>query len=154
MHRISRIRLALPLIDCGNVRKHAGAGNRHELCSRGIVTVSGSRWSPARRGAPDVAETGFQNLHQIINAAALPIKGVGHHSGRKLTFAKHAAHRDHVNRTEPAANDRKQFKAGHCPHVEVRKHDIRDFLTNLDKCREAAWRTARAISEIAENIRK
>lgn len=24
MHRISRIRLALPLIDCGNVRKHAG----------------------------------------------------------------------------------------------------------------------------------
>jgi hypothetical protein len=36
----------------------------------------------------------------------------------------------------------------------VRKHDIRDFLTNLDKCREAVWRTARAISKTAEDIRK
>jgi len=76
---------------------------------------------------------GFHHLNQIGHAAALLIIGVGRHSRRKLTFSKHAAHRDHIDGREAAANDGKQFKPGHLRHVEVGKQYVRDFLAKLDQ---------------------
>ena len=74
------------------------AGYRYEVLARGIVTVSRD---PYRfRHVAMVAtwqRPSLHSVHQIGHTAALPIKGVGRYSGRKLALSEHAAHCDHID---------------------------------------------------------
>jgi hypothetical protein len=109
------------------------AANRHELLSRGIVTVSLDPYRFRRVAIfPPLGRPGLHYLYQISHTAALLIMGHRPSPRKELIFRKHAAHRDHIDGREPAVNDGEQFKARHCRHIEVGKQDVRNFLANLN----------------------